>query len=102
MPYLDHNDRFTFSQSQVKARGSIWNSSEKNNTALTHVIWRLPGRILIATFPIEDMLWPVIGWIGKGRFDQIKALLSSLELDKKSIVLISINNNDSVEAEGSH
>ena len=31
-----------------------------------------------------------------------KALLSSLELDKKSIVLISINDNDSVEAGGSH
>ena len=35
-------------------------------------------------------------------FDLKKALLSSLELDKKSIVLISINDNDSVEAGGSH
>merc|ERR1711990_501387 len=32
----------------------------------------------------------------------VQALLSSLELEKKSIVLISINDNDSVEAGGSH
>ena len=37
-----------------------------------------------------------------GDFDPNKALLSSLELEKKSIVLISINDNDSVEAGGSH
>ena len=35
-------------------------------------------------------------------FDPNKALLSSLELEKKSIVLISINDNDSIEAGGSH
>ena len=48
----------------------------------------------------------LIGWkisVGfSGNFDSKKALLSSLELDKKSIVLISINDNDSVEAGGSH